>query len=118
VPNQGIELDAPYVAPLMSGVRRRRRNLIFRKAVPDDALDIAKAHVDSWRDAYREQINTIIFKELVNGVLTEESRMYFNKVIRRMKDQRIMCFSIIMDARCFIILSTFTHGNLLLRNVV
>ncbi len=35
----------------------------------------------------RERINMIIFKELVNGVLTEESRMYFNKVIGRMRDQ-------------------------------
>lgn len=35
----------------------------------------------------RERINTIIFKELVNGVLTEESRLYFNTVIQKMKDQ-------------------------------
>jgi len=35
----------------------------------------------------QERINTIIFKELVNGVLTEESRMYFNTVIGRMRDQ-------------------------------
>ena len=34
-----------------------------------------------------EQINTIIFSELVNGVFTEESRLYFNMVIQRMKDQ-------------------------------
>ena len=35
----------------------------------------------------RERINTIIFKELVNGVLAEESRAYFNTVIQKMKDQ-------------------------------
>lgn len=35
----------------------------------------------------RECINTIIFKELVNSVLTEESRAYFNTVIQKMKDQ-------------------------------
>ena len=35
----------------------------------------------------RERINTVILKELVNGVLTEESRAYFNTVIQKMKDQ-------------------------------
>jgi aspartate racemase len=35
----------------------------------------------------RERIDTIIFKELVNGVFTEESRLYFNAVIQRMKNQ-------------------------------
>lgn len=35
----------------------------------------------------RERINTIIFKELVNGVITEESQLYFNTVIGRMKDR-------------------------------
>ncbi len=33
----------------------------------------------------REQIDAIIFKELVNGVITEESRLYFNAVIGKMK---------------------------------
>ncbi len=35
----------------------------------------------------RERIDTIIFKELVNGLFTEESRMYFNTVVQRMKDR-------------------------------
>jgi aspartate racemase len=35
----------------------------------------------------RETINTIIFKELVNGVLLEESRQWFNEVIQKLKDQ-------------------------------
>jgi aspartate racemase len=34
----------------------------------------------------RERIDTIIFKELVNGVLTEQSRLYFNSVIQKMKN--------------------------------
>jgi aspartate racemase len=34
----------------------------------------------------RERIDTIIFKELVNGVFTEESRLYFNTVVQKMKD--------------------------------
>ena len=33
----------------------------------------------------RERIDTIIFKELVNGVFTEPSRAYFNEVIGRLK---------------------------------
>lgn len=33
----------------------------------------------------REHIDDIIFKELVNGVFTEESRLYFNKVIEKLK---------------------------------
>lgn len=35
----------------------------------------------------REKINTIIFKELVNGIFPEESRLYFNDVIRKLKDR-------------------------------
>jgi len=33
----------------------------------------------------REQIDNIIFAELVNGVFSEESRLYFNKVIGELK---------------------------------
>jgi aspartate racemase len=35
----------------------------------------------------REAIDTIIFSELVNGVFKEESRLYFNTVIQKLKDQ-------------------------------
>jgi len=34
----------------------------------------------------RERIDAIIFKELVNGIFTEKSRLYFNMVIQKMKD--------------------------------
>jgi aspartate racemase len=37
--------------------------------------------------ADQEQINSIIFSELVNGVFTERSRLYFNAVIQGMKDR-------------------------------
>jgi aspartate racemase len=37
--------------------------------------------------ADRERIDAIIFSELVNGVFTEPSRLYFNAVIQKMKDQ-------------------------------
>jgi len=33
----------------------------------------------------REKIDTIIFKELVNGIFLEESRRYFNEVIQELK---------------------------------
>lgn len=35
----------------------------------------------------RQRIDTVIFKELVNGLFTEDSRLYFNEVIGKMKDQ-------------------------------
>ncbi|MGE5257206.1 MAG: aspartate/glutamate racemase family protein [Hyphomicrobiales bacterium] len=35
----------------------------------------------------RERIDKIIFRQLVNGVFTEQSRLYFNTVIQKMKDQ-------------------------------
>jgi aspartate racemase len=35
----------------------------------------------------RERINTIIFKELVNGLFPEESRLYFNEVMEKLKSQ-------------------------------
>lgn len=35
----------------------------------------------------RNRINDIIFQELVNGVFTEESRLYFNKVIQKLKNK-------------------------------
>jgi aspartate racemase len=35
----------------------------------------------------REKINTIIFKELVNGIFLDESRIYFNNVMQILKDR-------------------------------
>lgn len=35
----------------------------------------------------REKINTIIFKELVNGIFTEKSRLYFNDVTDKLKSR-------------------------------
>ena len=35
----------------------------------------------------REQINQIIFKELVNAIFTEESRLYFNEVMSKLAEQ-------------------------------
>ncbi|MFH1977197.1 MAG: amino acid racemase [Pseudomonadota bacterium] len=52
--------------------------------------DILRRHGIDWRipdSSERERIDAIIFSELVNGVFTEESRLYFNAVIQRMRDQ-------------------------------
>ncbi len=38
-------------------------------------------------EADRERIDTIIFKELVNGIFREESRLYFNRVFQKLKDR-------------------------------
>ena len=35
----------------------------------------------------RKKINTIIFKELVNGIFQENSRLFFNQVIQTLKDR-------------------------------
>lgn len=35
----------------------------------------------------REKIDAIIFKELVNGVFLEQSRLYFNEVVQKLKDR-------------------------------
>jgi aspartate racemase len=35
----------------------------------------------------RERINTVIFKQLVNGIFTEESRLYFNEVMGRLRER-------------------------------
>ena len=35
----------------------------------------------------RERIDEIIFKELVNGVFSEKSKLYFNEAIQKMKDR-------------------------------
>lgn len=35
----------------------------------------------------REKMDTIIFRELVNGVFTEKSRRYFNRIIQKLKDR-------------------------------
>ena len=38
-------------------------------------------------DEDREKINSIIFRELVNGIILEDSRLYFNEVIQKLKEQ-------------------------------
>ncbi len=52
-----------------------------------DKLSKAGIAVQIPGEADREKIDAIIFKELVNGVFTENSRMYLNEVIKKMKDR-------------------------------
>ena len=51
------------------------------------ALDRMRIGHEIPDESDRERINTIIFKELVNGVFTEESRLYFNDVMQKMKER-------------------------------
>jgi len=44
----------------------------------------------SWEipeESDRERINNIIFRELVNGIFREESRLYFNEVMEKSRDR-------------------------------
>ena len=52
-----------------------------------DALAKFNLTVQIPDEADRERIDTIIFKELVNGVFSEDARLYFNAVIQKMKDR-------------------------------
>jgi aspartate racemase len=52
--------------------------------------EVLKKYDISWHipdEDDRDKIDTIIFKELVNGIFLEESRLYFNEVIRKLKDR-------------------------------
>lgn len=51
---------------------------------PDTLKEFNMAgHIPAETD--REQIDNIIFKELVNGIFTEKSRLFFNEVIEKLK---------------------------------
>lgn len=52
-----------------------------------DALDEFGIACEIPDEADRDRIDTIIFQELVNGVFREESRLYFNTVIHKMKER-------------------------------
>ncbi len=50
---------------------------------------LEKYHIDSMipGDDDQEKINTIIFRELVYGVFKEQSRLYFNQVIEKLRNR-------------------------------
>lgn len=62
------------------GTRYLMESAVYPEALKsyDIACDIPEAGV-------RERINTIIFKQLVNGIFPEESRLYFNEVMEDLK---------------------------------
>lgn len=52
--------------------------------------DVLKKANISWEtpdENDRERINSIIFGELVNGIFSEESRLYLNEVIQKLKEK-------------------------------
>jgi len=64
----------------ITGTRYLMTGPVYREILKKHAIS---CHIPDEND--REKIDAIIFKELVNGVFTEESRQYFNLVIRKLK---------------------------------
>jgi len=58
---------------------------LMEGGVYPEALEEFKIESEIPDEADREKINEIIFKELVNGVFPETSRLYFNEVTRKFK---------------------------------
>lgn len=50
-------------------------------------LNVRKIGHEIPEDEDRERIDDIIFSELVNGVIHESSRLYFNEIIQKLKDR-------------------------------
>ncbi len=50
-----------------------------------DALKKFRINCEIPQDRDQEKIDQIIFEELVNGVFTEKSRVFFNKVLQKLK---------------------------------
>jgi len=58
--------------------------LHIAETVGDEARKMGTSGIPEKED--REHIDRIIFEELVNGVFSEKSRIYFNEVIGKLKD--------------------------------
>ena len=58
---------------------------LVESGVYPDVLQEFKIEREIPDEADREKINQIIFKELVNGIFPEESRLYFNEVTEKLK---------------------------------
>jgi aspartate racemase len=67
----------------ITGTKYLTTGPVYPRALGKLGID---CHIPDERE--RERIDTIIFKELVNGVFREESRLYFNSVIQRFKERR------------------------------
>lgn len=60
---------------------------LMEGGVYPEALEEFRIESEIPDDADRERINEIIFKELVNGVFPETSRLYFNEVAEKLEDR-------------------------------
>ncbi len=58
---------------------------LTESSVYPEALEEFKIEREIPDEADREKINEIIFKELVNGIFPEASRLYFNEVTEKLK---------------------------------
>ena len=58
---------------------------LMEGGVYPEALEEFRIESEIPEEADRERINEIIFKELVNGVFPETSRLYFNEVAEKLK---------------------------------
>ncbi len=58
---------------------------LMEGGVYPEALEEFKIEREIPDEADREKINEIIFKELVNGIFPETSRLYFNEVAEKLK---------------------------------
>lgn len=59
---------------------------LTESSVYPEALEEFRIESEIPDEADREKINEIIFKELVNGVFPESSRLYFNEVAEKFKE--------------------------------
>ena len=62
------------------GTKYLMESPVYAEAAAAHGLDCEIPEADD-----RERINTIIFKQLVNGLFPEESRLYFNEVMEGLK---------------------------------
>jgi aspartate racemase len=52
-----------------------------------EVLEGSGVHCDVPDEDDRKEVNRVIFTELVNGIFTQGSRIFFNEVIQRLKDK-------------------------------
>ncbi|MBY8991564.1 MAG: amino acid racemase [Candidatus Lokiarchaeota archaeon] len=62
-------------------------NYLMTSPVYSEALKKYRITCEIPEEKDRDRINRIIFEELVNGNFTEKSRLYFNKVIQKLKEK-------------------------------
>ena len=60
---------------------------LTESSVYPEALAVYKIEREIPKEVDREKINQIIFKELVNGIFLETSRLYFNEVAEELKER-------------------------------